>query len=267
MAYTFDALVARAQAYLQDSTGARWPAALVGAFVNDGQRDFARGSKILKFKYPTLPGSTVNLLPQGAFYTLPSDFFELEGVWCDGRHLAPTTVDCLPWNWDVTTGTATRYIYGDYGPTDIRLYPAPTGGPGWLPSTVYVPGQQAVSNGNVYRCTVGGTSGATPPSGTTTFVDGGVTWAYLAVAPVISIYYARLPADIASSSTSPIPPQYHLALAYYATAQCCLLDGQYKDPARGAQFLQLYQHELTDAASRAARRQSADAVTVPYHHV
>lgn len=47
----------------------------------------------------------------------------------------------------------------------------------WLASTAYIAGQRVTGINNIYRCTTGGTSGATRPSVLTgTVVDGTVTW-------------------------------------------------------------------------------------------
>jgi flagellar hook-associated protein 3 FlgL len=52
---------------------------------------------------------------------------------------------------------------------------------GWAVSTTFAVGDLVVSNGNIYRATVGGTSASTGagPTGTGTFVDNGVTWAFV----------------------------------------------------------------------------------------
>jgi flagellar hook protein FlgE len=55
----------------------------------------------------------------------------------------------------------------------------------WAPSKAYVVGDTISSDNKVYRATAAGTSAAAGlgPTGTTTFTDGGVTWAYERVAP------------------------------------------------------------------------------------
>ncbi|WP_134682577.1 carbohydrate-binding protein [Brevibacillus migulae] len=53
-------------------------------------------------------------------------------------------------------------------------------GNAWAATTAYTVGAKVYANGNVYECTVAGTSGTTAPSGTgTAIVDGTVTWKYL----------------------------------------------------------------------------------------
>lgn len=53
-------------------------------------------------------------------------------------------------------------------------------GTAWAASTVYAVGAKVYANGNVYECTVAGTSGSTAPSGTgSVIVDGTVTWKFL----------------------------------------------------------------------------------------
>ena len=55
----------------------------------------------------------------------------------------------------------------------------------WATSQAYTVGATVSANGNVYRATAAGTSAAagTGPTGTTTFTDGTVTWAYERAAP------------------------------------------------------------------------------------
>jgi len=52
--------------------------------------------------------------------------------------------------------------------------------PAWKPSTAYSVGNQVIANGNIYKCTVAGTSGTTAPSHTSgTATDGTVTWQFV----------------------------------------------------------------------------------------
>ncbi len=62
------------------------------------------------------------------------------------------------------------------GAATIYSFRAPTA---WVNATVYTIGQQVTSNGNIYTITTGGTSGATAPSGTGTFTDNSVAYAYI----------------------------------------------------------------------------------------
>jgi hypothetical protein len=49
----------------------------------------------------------------------------------------------------------------------------------WLPSTAYTSGTYVSANGNIYLCDTNGTSGSTPPSGTTANIsDGSTQWDY-----------------------------------------------------------------------------------------
>lgn len=60
----------------------------------------------------------------------------------------------------------------------------------WTTSTAFIADAYCSYNGNVYQTTLGGTSGATPPTHTSsTASDGGVTWAY------VSTPYAGFIAD------------------------------------------------------------------------
>ncbi|MED3562224.1 hypothetical protein [Bacillus xiapuensis] len=59
----------------------------------------------------------------------------------------------------------------------------------WAANTAYVNGQQVNSNGNVYQCTVAGTTGTVAPTHTTgTAANGTVTWAYLGKKAVFNTY-------------------------------------------------------------------------------
>lgn len=80
--------------------------------------------------------------------------------------------------------------------------------PAWAASTKYTAGQTIVpptGNGHIYKCTVAGTSGATPPStwptngGTVT--DGGVTWQDMGTSTTIST--TQLTFDSNGKLTSP----------------------------------------------------------------
>ena len=270
MSLTLPQMVAKAQVYLQDTAGARWdPTAVITPFVNDGQRDFARGSKIIKKQATPLSASTNYPGPPGAFYALPTDLLELEAVRCNGIEMVASSIKAMGWNWDTQTGQPVRYLYGDFGLSDIRVWPYPQGGQAWQPGTGYAAGSQVVNGVSVYLCTQTGVSGSAPgPTATSgVIVDGGVHWSYVTVAPVVTIYYTAIPSDLSGSQTSVLPGIYHNALVWYAVAQCYLEDGMFKDPIKGAAFEQLYQRELADATARAGRGFNADAMFVPYRHV
>lgn len=53
----------------------------------------------------------------------------------------------------------------------------------WAPGVGYVGSSLVVSGGSVYAAGVAGTSGSTPPSGTTTSDDGGIVWSYVTPSP------------------------------------------------------------------------------------
>jgi hypothetical protein len=56
----------------------------------------------------------------------------------------------------------------------------------WTTATAYSSGVIVKSNGNYYKASTSGTSGATAPSGTASVSDGGVTWAYLGAIPAVN---------------------------------------------------------------------------------
>lgn len=58
----------------------------------------------------------------------------------------------------------------------------------WQSSTAYVTRQVVMWNGNIYECTMAGTSGTTGPSGTGTEVtDGTVTWCFRSATGIITV--------------------------------------------------------------------------------
>lgn len=65
-----------------------------------------------------------------AFYTMPADIHELEGVWVNGYHVPQARADRLPYQWDIetcsSTSDPTAYIYGDYGLSVVRFWPFPS---------------------------------------------------------------------------------------------------------------------------------------------
>jgi hypothetical protein len=59
------------------------------------------------------------------------------------------------------------------------------GAPAWATSTPYAVGQEITNSGNLYTCTVAGTSASSGggPTGGGTYTDGTVTWQYVSAAP------------------------------------------------------------------------------------
>lgn len=65
-----------------------------------------------------------------AFYSMPSDVHELEGVWVNGYNVPQARADRLPYQWDIetcnSTADPTAYLYGDYGLSVMRFWPFPS---------------------------------------------------------------------------------------------------------------------------------------------
>lgn len=91
--------------------------------------------------------------------------------------------------------------------------------PIWLTVTAYIVGEAVTIGGAAWRCTTAGSSGATGPTGTTTSVDGTVTWTY--VGPVATafpngfaavntdgtsiVYYGTSPAITTTKGSAALP--------------------------------------------------------------
>lgn len=121
----FSTLKTRVSEILEDTSNAQWSAALVGQYVNDAARDFARDTKCIKKLSAALSAAATT--PANAFYTLPTDLLEIESVWWNGEHIPFAAAVELPYQWDTQTGsTPFRAIYGDFGTTELRVYPYPS---------------------------------------------------------------------------------------------------------------------------------------------
>ena len=83
----------------------------------------------------------------------------------------------------------------------------------------------------------------------------------------LKIYYAYLPADLTTGQTTPIPPQWHMALVYFAASQCFSLPGQGQQPAEAQRLMGMYERELADAVDAVSRRLSESAVYVETPHL
>jgi flagellar hook protein FlgE len=84
------------------------------------------------------------------------------------------------WNLSITAPAATTPALGSINVAFGQ------DSPNWAQSRPYAVGDTiSAASGNIYRATVAGTSAAAGagPTGTTTFTDGGVTWAYERAAP------------------------------------------------------------------------------------
>lgn len=86
--------------------------------------------------------------------------------------------------WGLVSGTGRlklRRVNISKGTTAMKTDP---GAYAWATAMAYFPTQSVRSNGNLYSTVAGGTSGVTPPSGTGTMSDGGVTWTYIRAASI-----------------------------------------------------------------------------------
>lgn len=73
----------------------------------------------------------------------------------------------------------------------------------WAASVAVVVGQQMHANGNLYRCTVAGTTSATAPNHTSgTATDGGATWQFVQVGTDVEIQNVNIAAAQAVSVTA-----------------------------------------------------------------
>ena len=153
-----------------------------------------------RFEWPKL-NKTFTVTTDGtATYTLPGDFshYHYDTFWnqSDGwRVLGPMTPD----EYASYLGSGFEPLSDRFqikGVTDKELFIYPTPGTGsvlsfeyisarpirpvtWVTSTAYAAGDYCFYNGNYYSTVAGGTSGATPPTHTSSSAsDGGVTWDY-----------------------------------------------------------------------------------------
>jgi hypothetical protein len=121
----FSTLQTRVSEYLEDTSNAQWSLALVKQYLNDAVRDFARRTKSYRRLSAALTASATT--PTNAFYTMPTDILEVEAVHdtVNDLWLAPRGVDTLPPSWDTETGNPSWYLYGEFGWTELRVYPYP----------------------------------------------------------------------------------------------------------------------------------------------
>lgn len=121
----FSEIQTRVREYLEDenSSSYQWSATIVKRYINDAVRDFARRTKCYKRLSSALSASATT--PTSAFYTLPTDLLEIEAVQ-DTVHdvwLVKTAIDLLPGNWETDTGNPYAYLFGDFGWSELRVYP------------------------------------------------------------------------------------------------------------------------------------------------
>lgn len=105
----------------------------------------------------------------------------------------------------------------------------------WITLTAYAVGARVVSSGNVYQCSVAGTSGAVAPSGTTSpQTDGSVSWLYLGVYNTFfALGFAPELATGTPAITLPMQTMY-LTLAEILVADVSIWIGGLLDPGRAA---------------------------------
>ena len=119
------------------------------------------------------------------------------------------------------------------------------------------------------------TAGASSQPTAYVFGDFGFTelrfWPYPASAAYTTarVYYTALPATMSLTTSTPtgIPDQYHLALVYYAVAQCYRRNFEDADRAKAAEFEGMYRAQLDDCLARVTRLLNADPSNVPYRHL
>jgi len=112
---------ARVLALDNGATRRRFPDARVNAFLNEGQRQIVLEAR------PILKSSNFELVAGTTWYSLPSDFLQLNRVTRDYYTLPETTPDALDRTsrWEETGASATHYLVDFSSRTKIRLYPWP----------------------------------------------------------------------------------------------------------------------------------------------
>ena len=121
---TFLELQTRVREYLEDADSAayQWSATIVKRYINDAARDFAIQTRCIKKLSAALAASGTT--PVSAFYTLPSDIYELDGVINAGLAVPLATAEQMPWDWQSETGSTPIYaVLGDYVGDELRVYP------------------------------------------------------------------------------------------------------------------------------------------------
>lgn len=114
-------ILTRARDSLADPNKERWSDDRLLRLLDEGQKHFAREAKLLKAT------SIVNLFPDQATYTLPSDCWLITRA-CFKDLVIPLTsherMDELNTNWYTETGSAVeRLIFDNRLPEEIRTYP------------------------------------------------------------------------------------------------------------------------------------------------
>lgn len=83
----------------------------------------------------------------------------------------------------------------------------------------------------------------------------------------LKVYYVALAPTLTGTDTPSIPEEYHLALAYYAAAECFDLDQQQTDPAQAMKWRERYEAMVAECAASMARSFDGSARIVPYRSV
>jgi hypothetical protein len=110
---------------LQDPDGVRFGAPLLTAHMNTVQRDFVSRTGLLA-TIGSLSLDTTQT-PATCFYAAPVDLLELKGVTAAGVRLGRVTEDDCPDDFETRGGASDSYLFGEYGPSLVRLYPDPGG--------------------------------------------------------------------------------------------------------------------------------------------
>jgi hypothetical protein len=147
---------------------------------------------------------SITLVGGQATYALPAAFswFQYDSFWNQTnrwRILGPLTTQEYSEirGYGLNTTIYTRFMIRGMSNNELLITPTPTAAQAgqvcifeyiadravrprtWTASTVFTAGSYCFNNGNYYKTTAGGTSGATAPTHTSGSVsDGGVTWAY-----------------------------------------------------------------------------------------
>lgn len=132
----------------------------------------------IKFSRPTdIPVYAYLILSKNAkFYPTDGDQLIKEAIvaWGDAQD---TGKDVVPTALVAQAFTVPGVLIVDYVAVSTSAIATPTF---WIATTAYSIGNTVLSAGRFYRCTTGGTSGSTAPSGIGTGItDGSVVWAHL----------------------------------------------------------------------------------------
>lgn len=198
---TLTTMLAQCRVFLQDSAGTYWDDPKLTQWLNEAQMDFAVRTKIL----PAVAVPVVSAItPTSAFYTLPTDAFELRRVELSGVELARVTSEELSlfydgdWTAVTTTSPATipthSYVYEEYGALTFRIFP-------------YATASQASS----LKC-----------------------FYYRTPATLVAT----------SAETPDIPAAYHIRLVDFAVARAYLMDFDQANPVKAKVFMDAYDAQV-----------------------